>query len=222
MRKKDRPLLVPARSTVWFKWTSPVTANVVIDTCGAAFDTFLNVFDAVGPVPPFGNLNSLGGADEGCEDANGGSAGELTAGAGDTYYIRVGSFFADLTGSFTLNLSEGEPTVPPRVVPPVVTPPAITPPVTPPPEKKPTKGKRKACGKKGKKGAAKSALASKKKCPKKGKGKGEVASAGWRRLGRGPLSRRRTRRSRGTCPSPTRGPRARSHRRSGTPGRGGP
>ncbi len=42
-------------SSLWFKWTAPITAEVSVDTCGSAFDTLLAVYtgaqiDALAPV----------------------------------------------------------------------------------------------------------------------------------------------------------------------------
>lgn len=92
---------------VWFSFTPTATAPHTFSTCGASFDTAIEVFDGT-----CGALVSLG-----CNDDAGVGACAFTLQsaltvslvASQTYYVRVGGFFGD-RGTFPLNIAFGTST----------------------------------------------------------------------------------------------------------------
>jgi hypothetical protein len=98
------------QNDVWFRWTSPVTGNVRIDTCGATFFAHVLVFDACG-----GNLVGCGFPD-GSVCFPGGSFLTLSAVQGQTYRIRVaglvspsGQFHVHISGPYALSIDAPVP-----------------------------------------------------------------------------------------------------------------
>jgi hypothetical protein len=84
--------------SVWFKWKSPVSDTVVIDTQGSDFDTLLGVY--TGTTLP--GLRLVAGND----DANGevSSEVEFEARRNVTYKIAVDGY-TDRTGDYVLNIT---------------------------------------------------------------------------------------------------------------------
>ncbi|MBK9385662.1 MAG: FG-GAP repeat protein [Planctomycetes bacterium] len=83
-------------SDVWHSWTAEGDGNAVIETCGASFDTIVEVYWG-----PCGALQSLACSDDDCGLQS--RAGLLVA-RGTTYTIRVGGTLG-ATGSYTLRVS---------------------------------------------------------------------------------------------------------------------
>jgi hypothetical protein len=83
---------------VWFAYVAPGTGPLTVDTCGATYDSSLEIFDGTAGC---GGLVSLG-----CNDDSCGLQSSLTVNvnAGTTYYFRVGGF-ASGTGTFPLNVN---------------------------------------------------------------------------------------------------------------------
>lgn len=82
-------------SDVWFVYTSTCDGNLVVSTCGADFDTALEVFDR-----GCGNLRSLA-----CNDDSCGRQSEVSVPTtrGTTHYIRVGGWTTEV-GNFPLSV----------------------------------------------------------------------------------------------------------------------
>lgn len=81
-----------AEESVWYKWTAPTDATVVIDTCtGSAsnYDGYLAVFDSTPPTPLVpGDLTQLATDDDGCTgDRDLMPTLSFAATAGETYWI---------------------------------------------------------------------------------------------------------------------------------------
>ncbi len=86
--------------TVWYRFTSPVTQSLSVNTIGSNYDTVLAVFNA-------GTLASVG-----CDNDSGGNhTSSLTVNVtqGTTYYIGIGVYGAGApsNASLTLNVSGG-------------------------------------------------------------------------------------------------------------------
>jgi hypothetical protein len=77
---------------IWFVYTAPAAGQLVVNTCGSAYDTTLEIFDA------------CGGTSLGCNDDNCGLQSQLTVNvnAGQVF-IRVGGYNG-ATGTLTLNV----------------------------------------------------------------------------------------------------------------------
>jgi hypothetical protein len=85
--------------SVWWRWTAPTNAAVVIDTCDSTFDTLLAVYTG-------DDVSALAGVasnDEDCESGFGQSRVTFTATAGQTYAIAVDGK-NDETGDVRLRL----------------------------------------------------------------------------------------------------------------------
>jgi hypothetical protein len=87
--------------SVWFKWKSPVSDTVVIDTQGSDFDTLLGVY--TGTTLP--GLRLVAGNDD-VDPANGDvtSEVEFQARRNVTYKIAIDGY-ADRTGDYVLNIT---------------------------------------------------------------------------------------------------------------------
>ena len=84
---------------VWFVYLPPAAGPVTVTTCGANYDSALEIFDGTAGC---GGLVSVG-----CNDDSCGLQSSLTftaAAACTPYYIRVGGF-ASATGTFPLNIT---------------------------------------------------------------------------------------------------------------------
>lgn len=79
---------------VWWRYTSPITGTISVDTCGSDFDTVVSVFD------------DCGGTELACNDDGCGlqSSLEFSATEGATYLVRVGGVIGQ-TGAVHLNIS---------------------------------------------------------------------------------------------------------------------
>ena len=111
-READEPVHagVPGNASIWFQWTAPSTAPVVIDLAGSGFDTVLGVYTGA-------SLNAL--TPEVFNDDGDGDAGvavpsraAFNANAGTTYQIAVDGFPTDNvtpTGPVTLSLLLASP-----------------------------------------------------------------------------------------------------------------
>jgi len=84
---------------IWFYYVPAAAGPVTIDTCGANFDTALQVFDATAGC---GGLVSMGCNDDSLCGLQ--SSVTFTAVACTPYYIRVGGFGGDV-GDFPLNIN---------------------------------------------------------------------------------------------------------------------
>ncbi|HYH58396.1 MAG TPA: triple tyrosine motif-containing protein [Thermoleophilaceae bacterium] len=73
--------------TVWWKWTAPSTANVVIDACESTYDTVMAVYTGG---PGVADLTPVGSNHNG-EECSQGSRLTLAATAGTQYLIAIGS-----------------------------------------------------------------------------------------------------------------------------------
>ncbi|MCA8977067.1 MAG: hypothetical protein KDC98_20260 [Planctomycetes bacterium] len=84
---------------VWFIYVAPGTGPLTIDTCGAGYDSALELFD--------GNLGCGGLVSLGCNDDSCGlqsSVSVANVNVGDTIYVRVGGYNS-ATGTFPLNVA---------------------------------------------------------------------------------------------------------------------
>src|SRR5690606_9575077 len=82
---------------VWFSYVATATGSTIFRTCGAGYDTALQVFDGAGGC---GALVSLG-----CNDDSCGLQSSLTIPTvmGTTYFVRVGGYNS-ATGTFPLEI----------------------------------------------------------------------------------------------------------------------
>ena len=85
---------------VFWAWTAQATANVTLSTCGASFDTVLAVYNGGGC--PTGGAISCN--DDSC---NLQSSVSISAVAGQTYLVQVGSWNGNSSGSGSLDISAG-------------------------------------------------------------------------------------------------------------------
>jgi hypothetical protein len=91
-------LCASGANDVWFYYVPATAGPVTVDTCGADYDSALEVFDATAGC---GNLVSMGCNDDACGLQ---SAVTFTAVACTPYYVRVGGFAGDV-GEFPLNIN---------------------------------------------------------------------------------------------------------------------
>ncbi|MFM1767841.1 MAG: hypothetical protein RJA22_370 [Verrucomicrobiota bacterium] len=89
-----------ARS-VWWRWTAPVTAPVVINTDGSSFDTILAIYTGSG----LGSLAQVGNDDD--SGAGNNSQVTLSATAGTTYHIAVDGY-SSAVGGIQLHLNPAQ------------------------------------------------------------------------------------------------------------------
>jgi hypothetical protein len=99
------PTEFESESTVWYRWTSPMTGTAEFQTCASDFDTVLLAAEGVA----VDELEVLALNDD-TEACGSGSIVRVPVSAGDEYSISVGGFF-DHTGSIALKWG----TVPRRV-----------------------------------------------------------------------------------------------------------
>ena len=85
---------------VFWAWTAPSTENVSFNTCGSSFDTVLAVYDG-GGCP---NGGAISCNDDDCSLQ---SSVSISAVAGQTYLVQVGSWNGGSGGSGTLDVSAG-------------------------------------------------------------------------------------------------------------------
>ena len=85
---------------VFWAWTAQATANVTLSTCGASFDTVLAVYNGGGC--PTGGAISCN--DDSC---NLQSSVSISAVAGQTYLVQVGSWNGNSSGSGSLDMASG-------------------------------------------------------------------------------------------------------------------
>ncbi len=85
---------------VFWAWTAQATANVTLSTCGASFDTVLAVYNG-GGCPTGGAITCN---DDSC---NFQSSVSISAVAGQTYLVQVGSWNGNASGSGNLDISAG-------------------------------------------------------------------------------------------------------------------
>jgi hypothetical protein len=86
---------------VWFRWTAPVTARFIAETCtGTAFDSKIAVYNTTTCTP--GTPTLLGCNDDACSVQ---SRVGFNATAGQAYLIRVGSFPSDPGGPGLLHIA---------------------------------------------------------------------------------------------------------------------
>jgi CSLREA domain-containing protein len=93
---------VPTGATVWWAWTAPSTGNFAFATEGSTFDTTLGVFTG----PDVADLTEVASND----DVGGGDTTSnvgFHAVAGTTYYIQVGSYGGEGSGTIDLAWSPG-------------------------------------------------------------------------------------------------------------------
>ena len=90
-----------AAASVWFRWTSPESGPVAIDTCGSGFDTVLAVYRSSAADPAMGDLAPVGSDDDGCGRQ---SRVTIPATAGETYWIAIDGYLG-LEGSISLALA---------------------------------------------------------------------------------------------------------------------
>ncbi|HLH25960.1 MAG TPA: FecR family protein [Chloroflexota bacterium] len=112
-------------ATVWYTYTTPIPAQVTIDTFGSDFDTVLAVYTG----------NALGSLSRvACNDDAQGTQSQLTFAAtpGTTYRVQVGGF-GGAVGNLVVNFSQSPGPGVPRVQPPAA--PAKAPPAPPPADK---------------------------------------------------------------------------------------
>ena len=83
---------------VWFSYLALGTGNLTVDTCGASYDSTLEVFDGTGGC---GALVSLICNDDSCGLQ---SSVSVAVNIGTMYFIRVGGYFSG-TGTFPLNVN---------------------------------------------------------------------------------------------------------------------
>jgi hypothetical protein len=88
-------------ASVWYRWTSPVTGNVRLQTCGSALDTLLAVYTGA----TVSSLALIAANDDACLDDSVLIANVAT---GIDYYVAVDGFDGE-TGSFTLQWSPLRP-----------------------------------------------------------------------------------------------------------------
>ncbi len=86
-------------SDVWYLYVPSAAGPLTADTCGASYDSVIEVFDGVGGC---GALLSLACDDDTCGNLS--STVTVTVAACIPYYIRVGGFGGG-TGTFTLNIN---------------------------------------------------------------------------------------------------------------------
>jgi len=84
---------------VWFSYLALGTGPLTVDTCGASYDSTIEVFDGTGGC---GALTSLVCNDDSCGLQSSVNVASVTVGT--TYFIRVGGFGGG-TGSFPLNVA---------------------------------------------------------------------------------------------------------------------
>jgi hypothetical protein len=84
---------------VWFSYLAPGTGPLTADTCGASYDSTLQIFDGTAGC---GGLVDLGCNDDACSLQSSMTIATVTVGT--TYYIRVGGFYG-ATGTFMLNIN---------------------------------------------------------------------------------------------------------------------
>lgn len=90
---------------VWYRWNSPITGAVSVDTCDTWGNLAVGAFDSAVPSPALGDLQPVGGAIGGCSAGQGAKVG-FAATAGKDYWIAVASDAQDAYGEarFTLKL----------------------------------------------------------------------------------------------------------------------
>jgi hypothetical protein len=93
----------PAQTSVWWRWTSPVTGDVTIDTLGSSFDTRLAVYTG----PTVSTLIEIAANDDAAPGTTHSSL-TLAVSAGATYHIAVDGWNG-ATGDVQLHLT-GLPT----------------------------------------------------------------------------------------------------------------
>jgi lysophospholipase L1-like esterase len=88
---------IPARASVWYRWTAPANGQIRIETCDSDFDTVLAVYtgSAVDALTPVASNDDTCGLQ---------SQVQLNAAAGTTYRIAVDGYFGD-RGSIELALA---------------------------------------------------------------------------------------------------------------------
>ncbi len=99
-------------TSIWWRWTAPVSGRFVFDTIGSDRDTILGVYEG----SAFADLTPVAEADDGVSDTNE-SRLRFTATAGTEYFIAVDTFTGAPSGPVTLNWA---PFVPPALTAPVM------------------------------------------------------------------------------------------------------
>jgi hypothetical protein len=103
------PTFVDTRGTshtVWYRWTSPFSGPVEMNTCTSNYDTLLGVYTG----SALGSLTEVAGNDDtsGCGTGDRGSKVTFNATNGTTYQILVDGF-SGLQGTFTLQVADKTP-----------------------------------------------------------------------------------------------------------------
>lgn len=78
-----------ATRTVWYRWTSGITALLALDTCASGFDTVLAVYAGPATDPTPAALTEVGADDDSCGT---GSRVRFASSPGTTYYVVVGGY----------------------------------------------------------------------------------------------------------------------------------
>lgn len=92
----------PGGASVWYRWTSPASQRVVVESCGSDFDTLLAAYRG----SSFSGLVPIAADDDGCGAQQ--SSIEFHATAGETYLIAVDGFRGD-EGAIVLAFSRASP-----------------------------------------------------------------------------------------------------------------
>ncbi|MEH2203197.1 MAG: DUF4347 domain-containing protein [Nostoc sp.] len=97
--ESGEPIQSGTTNSVWWSWTAPASGNVVFNTIGSGFDTYLDVYtgNAV-------NSLTLVAANDDLAGGNTASQVSFTVTAGTTYHISVDGYQTN-TGNITLNYS---------------------------------------------------------------------------------------------------------------------